>query len=338
MNPSLKWDLVPVYGVYMVAPGDDPVQGRVEFQLSQRITRTDGRTIYPGGAKVGATIGVAAEQNPEVRSAVRAAWRAADEARLGAGFDGEVWDRWWGAKVLPAAIFTGFPAADDPDVVQRGWSVTVKEVLTGATGREYAIQPLLAHLDLPIPGVNLGTVEVPPGSPSVPAPVYAKGIAGGIAGLDADGDVVDAAGEKVTGSGDPEQIEQVVEAYWMANPPAPGAKGDRGEPGAPGAPGAPASNIIKSVNTKTGDVVLGKSDLGLGNVDNTKDADKPVSVAQAAVIAARLRTARWTGGAWEARPEGPFGVLFLSTNDPAATAPSVGVLSGDMWERHPDAV
>lgn len=202
MNPSLKWDLVPVFGVYMVAPADEPVLGRVEFTFSQRVTRTDGRIIYPDGAKVTAQIGVASEQNPVVRAAVRDAWRAADQARLGAEFDGDVWDRWWGSKVLPAAIFTGFPAADDPDIAQRDWQVRVKESLTGANGREYAIQPLLAHLDLPIPGVNLGTVEVPPGSPSVPAPVYAKGIAGGIAGLDADGDVVDASGEKVTGGGD----------------------------------------------------------------------------------------------------------------------------------------
>jgi hypothetical protein len=34
---------------------------------------------------------------------------------------------------------------------------------------------------------------------------------------------------------------------------------------------------VTSVNTQTGDVVLGKSDVGLGNVDNTSDADKPIS-------------------------------------------------------------
>lgn len=218
MNPSLKWDLVPVYGVYMVAPGDDPVQGRVEFRLSQRVTRTDGRTIYPDGAKVSATIGAADEQDPDVRAAVRTAWRASDEALLGAGFDGALWDVWWDTKVLPAAIFTGFPASDDPDILQRDWRVTVKEALTGANGREYAIQPLLAHLVQPIPGINLGTVEVPPGSPTVPAPVYAKGIAGGVAALDADGDVVDAAGAKVTG-GDPAQIGQVVETVLTEDGP-----------------------------------------------------------------------------------------------------------------------
>ena len=36
---------------------------------------------------------------------------------------------------------------------------------------------------------------------------------------------------------------------------------------------------VQSVNGQTGDVVLGKADVGLGNVDNTSDADKPVSTA-----------------------------------------------------------
>jgi hypothetical protein len=34
---------------------------------------------------------------------------------------------------------------------------------------------------------------------------------------------------------------------------------------------------VTSVNTETGAVVLDKTDIGLGNVDNTSDADKPIS-------------------------------------------------------------
>ena len=36
---------------------------------------------------------------------------------------------------------------------------------------------------------------------------------------------------------------------------------------------------VSSVNSKTGDVVISKADVGLGNVDNTSDADKPISTA-----------------------------------------------------------
>lgn len=41
-----------------------------------------------------------------------------------------------------------------------------------------------------------------------------------------------------------------------------------------------ASNAVTSVAGRTGDVVLTKSDVGLANVDNTSDANKPVSTAQ----------------------------------------------------------
>ena len=40
------------------------------------------------------------------------------------------------------------------------------------------------------------------------------------------------------------------------------------------------ANAVDSVNGQTGVVVLTSSDIGLGNVDNTSDADKPVSTAQ----------------------------------------------------------
>src|SRR5574344_2187032 len=46
------------------------------------------------------------------------------------------------------------------------------------------------------------------------------------------------------------------------------------------------SDAVFSVNGKLGNVVLDKTDVGLGNVDNVADADKPVSTAQAAAIAA----------------------------------------------------
>ena len=52
-----------------------------------------------------------------------------------------------------------------------------------------------------------------------------------------------------------------------------GAKGDKGDPG------DPATNLVSSVAGRTGAVTLGKSDVGLANVDNTSDASKPVTTA-----------------------------------------------------------
>lgn len=323
--PINKWDLIPVYGVYMTAPGDTPVSGSVRFTLSQRVTRTDGRLIHPEGARVQVTIGAADQQDATVRAAVRTAWRNADQTAQGAGFDGAAWDIWWDTVVLPAAIFTGFPASDDPDITQRGWTVSVEEAIPG--GKKYAIQPLLSQLETPIPGINLGLVEVPPGAPTVPAPVYAKGVAGGVAALDADGDVVDALGEKVTGGGLPEDAtladlaESATVKYFTASEKtklsgvATGAtandtdanlKSRANHTGTQAIStvtglqtaldGKAASSALSSLvpNTRTvagkalsGDVTLVKADVGLSNADNTSDASKPVSTAQAAAIAAK---------------------------------------------------
>lgn len=46
------------------------------------------------------------------------------------------------------------------------------------------------------------------------------------------------------------------------------------------------AGAVSSVNSQVGDVVLGKADVGLPNVDNVADASKPVSTAQAAADAA----------------------------------------------------
>lgn len=42
--------------------------------------------------------------------------------------------------------------------------------------------------------------------------------------------------------------------------------------------------VVDSVNGRTGDVTLSKDDVGLGNVDNTADQNKPVSQPQAAAL------------------------------------------------------
>ena len=43
-------------------------------------------------------------------------------------------------------------------------------------------------------------------------------------------------------------------------------------------------NIITSVSGRTGDVVLSKTDVGLNDIDNTSDINKPVSIAQQAAL------------------------------------------------------
>ncbi len=53
--------------------------------------------------------------------------------------------------------------------------------------------------------------------------------------------------------------------------------------------------LVASVAGRDGEVVLDKTDVGLANVDNTADADKPVSDATADAIAATLVDPTFTG-------------------------------------------
>lgn len=53
---------------------------------------------------------------------------------------------------------------------------------------------------------------------------------------------------------------------------------------------AAAAAPVQSVAGKTGTITLAKGDVGLGNVDNTSDADKPVSTATAAALAGKVDT------------------------------------------------
>jgi hypothetical protein len=47
---------------------------------------------------------------------------------------------------------------------------------------------------------------------------------------------------------------------------------------------------VQSVNGKTGEVTVVKGDVGLGNVDNTADADKPVSTATQTQLNSKIST------------------------------------------------
>jgi hypothetical protein len=47
---------------------------------------------------------------------------------------------------------------------------------------------------------------------------------------------------------------------------------------------------VQSVASKTGEVTLVKGDVGLGNVDNTADADKPVSTATQTQLNSKIST------------------------------------------------
>lgn len=63
-------------------------------------------------------------------------------------------------------------------------------------------------------------------------------------------------------------------------------------PQGPTGSGGGGGGAVDSVNGYTGVVVLVKGDLGLSNIDNTSDADKPVSTATATAIGLKADKAR----------------------------------------------
>lgn len=95
------------------------------------------------------------------------------------------------------------PSNNDPDNSPNGWQATV--TVTFSNGKSpsevYVIDTPLSALDNTPPGIDLAQVLVPALIPVPQQPLYI-GVAGGVAKLDADGNVIDASGAVVgTGSG-----------------------------------------------------------------------------------------------------------------------------------------
>lgn len=109
---------------------------------------------------------------------------------------------------------------------------------------------------------------------------------------------------------------------------------------------APAA-AVSSVAGKTGAVSLVKGDVGLANVDNTSDVNKPLSTAAQTALASKVETSTlssswgvlptlyYASGAWPSRvvPSGYTGaVVWDSATDVNAPAPT-GSVAGDRWVR-----
>ena len=95
--------------------------------------------------------------------------------------------------------------------------------------------------------------------------------------------------------------------------------------------GIAATGGVTSVNGKQGAVVLDKGDVGLGNVDNTADADKPISTAQQAALNAKAdKTTTINGHALSGNVTIEKGDVGLGnvTNDAQVKRSEMGVASG----------
>lgn len=111
--------------------------------------------------------------------------------------------------------------------------------------------------------------------------------------------------------------------------------------------GATGRNVMKAADQTTARAAIGAgtSSLVIGTgATNAKAGNWQPAVAEVTGLGVELTNRelliRWQPGVgWPARPATyPFGALFISTNDPAAPAPSDAALQpGDVWRRHPNA-
>lgn len=94
----------------------------------------------------------------------------------------------------------------------------------------------------------------------------------------------------------------------------------------------PPSAPVTSVNGQTGAVVLTKSDVGLGNVDNTADINKPISTATQTALDAKIDEATLTtkGDIYVATGAGAVTRLGVGSNGTVLTADSAQA-TGLIW-------
>lgn len=160
-GPTPSWNTVPVYGTWLQLDGT-PVHGKVMFTLPQRITNAPGDVIFPRNGVL--------------------------EFSLGAE---------------TGTINFDCPILDDPDNFPDDDSVVIRvdEIFIDAVNATYYIRPTAAMADNDPPGLDLRTLIVNDGTPAVPPASLLRGVPGGVAALDADGNVLDADGDIVGGVG-----------------------------------------------------------------------------------------------------------------------------------------
>lgn len=91
----------------------------------------------------------------------------------------------------------------------------------------------------------------------------------------------------------------------------------------PGTSSNNGSETVTTVNGQVGDVVLGKADIGLGNVDNTSDVNKPISAATQTALDGKANVAH-THAASDISNSTSVGRAVLTAADGAAARTAIG--------------
>lgn len=141
------------------------------------------------------------------------------------------------------------PATDDPDNAETGWKITITVSFPDAASEAYVIDVPVAARPTPDGGSGIGVNLRTCAMPTVIPQQVALYKVGVPGGLAQ----LDSVGQVIDSDGNP----------------------------------VTGGGAVDSVNGQTGVVAITKADIGLGSVDNTTDAAKPVSTAQATAIGAK---------------------------------------------------
>jgi hypothetical protein len=198
------------------------------------------------------------------------------------------------------------PANDDPDNFPSGFQLQVLITFTGSKTTELYV------IDTPSDGeVNLRTIVLVQSLPA-PVPYMVKGVPGGLAELDADGDVIDADGEKVIAGGG---LDEMALADYLATHLDDSAfDGDYNKlsnrPTIPAIPATlpPTDGTVTDAKVATGaaislaktvDVTTAPGRLAMVNAERSKLAGIPADAQSAAQVDTRAdaRITAWVGAA-----------------------------------------
>ncbi|NWK98677.1 hypothetical protein DM806_24040 [Sphingobium lactosutens] len=105
-----------------------------------------------------------------------------------------------------------------------------------------------------------------------------------------------------------------------------------------GIAGGAQPNAVTSVAGKSGAVALAKGDVGLSDVDNTPDAEKPVSTAMATALAGKATTAQGAKADTAVQPDAPVSTLSETATAKIMTGAERTKLAGISPGAQPNAV
>lgn len=227
------------------------------------------------------------------------------------------------------SISVDLPCVDDPDISPNQWSIKVEEKLKSGRGATYYIKPTLAMV---AGGLNLRTILVPASLPAAEATVRI-GVPGGLAVYNSDGDVVDAAGNVITGGAGGGLTSVAAADITDATATGRSLLKATDATSARSLIGAGTSSLAlgtTSTTAKAGNYTPTKADVGLGSVDNTADANKPLSTAAVSALSGKVDFVIVTTGN-EARPTGSVMTLWNEQRTGTPTAPTNMNATTDFW-------